>query len=55
MSRPSIAAGLLPNTPGYPPARIADPQRLKPGTLMPRVDLAAGELQAIGGFLQTLK
>lgn len=55
MSRANIAAGLLPNTPGYLSAWIADPQRLKPGTLMPRVVLAAGELQAIGGFLQTLK
>lgn len=55
MSRANIAAGLLPNTPGYLSAWIADPQRLKPGTHMPRVELAAGELQAIGGFLQTLK
>ena len=55
MSRANIAAGLLPNTPGYLSAWIADPQKLKPGTLMPRVVLAAGELQAIGGFLQTLK
>ena len=55
MSRVNIAAGLLPNAPGYLSAWIADPQKLKPGTLMPRVDLAARELQAIGGFIQTLK
>jgi cytochrome c oxidase subunit 2 len=55
ISRATIAAGLLPNTPDYLAAWIADPQRLKPGTLMPRVALQPQELQDIGGFLQTLK
>jgi cytochrome c oxidase subunit II len=55
MSRANIAAGLLPNTPAYLDAWIADPQKLKPGTQMPRVALGAGELQSIGAFLETLR
>ena len=36
MSRSTIAAGTLPNNPGYLSGWIANPQDLKPGALMPR-------------------
>ena len=40
MSRSTIAAGLLPNTPGYLSAWIADAQALKPGARMPTLALS---------------
>ena len=46
MTRTTIAAGTLPNTPGYLSAWIADPQRIKPGSLMPPLDLSGPELDA---------
>lgn len=54
MSRRSLAAATLPNTTGHLLGWIADPQGVKPGSRMPRIDLAGPELQAIGAFLATL-
>jgi cytochrome c oxidase subunit II len=54
MSRGTIAAGTVPNTPAYLSAWIIDPQTIKPGTQMPAVDLSGPELQAIRTFLQSL-
>jgi cytochrome c oxidase subunit 2 len=54
MSRRSIAAGILPNTPGNLAAWISDPQAIKPGARMPAPRLAPDELQAVLGYLRTL-
>jgi cytochrome c oxidase subunit II len=54
-SRGSIAAGTLPNTPGYLAGWIADPQALKPGTRMPRVPLRPEDLHRLGRYLATLE
>jgi cytochrome c oxidase subunit 2 len=54
MSRQTIAAGLLPNTPGNLAAWIADAQALKPGSRMPSLTLSAPELSAVVGYLNTL-
>ena len=54
MARKTIAAGTLPNTPGYLSAWIADPQHIKPGAEMPRLDLSGPELKHIRDFLETL-
>ena len=47
MSRRTIAAGLLPNTPGNLSAWIANAQALKPGTRMPTMALSGPELSAV--------
>jgi cytochrome c oxidase subunit II len=54
MTRTSIAAGTLPNTPGHLSGWIADPQSVKPGAYMPRLDLSGPELNRVRTFLQTL-
>jgi cytochrome c oxidase subunit 2 len=55
MSRRTIAAGTLPNDPGYLAAWIADPQHLKPGNLMPVLDLSSGQMADIRAYLEALK
>ena len=55
MSRTTIAANTLPNTPGYLSGWIADPQHVKPGNRMPRLDLSGSDLAAIRSYLLTLK
>ena len=54
MSRHTIAAGLLPNTPGNLAAWIADSQALKPGSRMPALALSGRDLTAVVTYLQTL-
>jgi cytochrome c oxidase subunit 2 len=54
-SRRTLAAGLLPNTPGHLGGWISNPQALKPGTRMPRVPLSRQEFQLIHRYLQTLR
>ncbi len=54
MSRSTIAAGLLPNTPGNLAAWIADSQALKPGSRMPALTLSGRDLSSIVTYLQTL-
>lgn len=54
-SRSTIAAGMLPNTRGFLAGWISNPQQLKPGTQMPAVPLAPSELQALLGYLETLR
>ncbi|MEO7986216.1 MAG: cytochrome c oxidase subunit II [Gemmatimonadales bacterium] len=53
--RRTIAAGMLPNTRGNLAGWIANPQALKPGSLMPVVPLRATELLAVVAFLQSLE
>jgi cytochrome c oxidase subunit 2 len=55
MSRRTIAAGTLPNTPGYLSGWIADPQHVKPGNLMPILDLSGTQLSAIRDYLERLQ
>jgi cytochrome c oxidase subunit II len=55
LSRDRIAAETAPNNDGYRAAWIADPQRLKPGALMPELDLTGEDLYHIDSFLKTLK
>jgi cytochrome c oxidase subunit II len=55
MQRTTIASGMLPNTTGHLSGWIANPDRLKPGTRMPRLDLSGPELDAIRAFLLTLQ
>jgi cytochrome c oxidase subunit 2 len=54
MSRGTLAAGTLPNTPGHLAGWIADPQGVKPGNHMPQIDMSGADLNAIRSFLQTL-
>lgn len=55
MSRHTIAAGTLPNTPGYLSGWIADPQHIKPGNLMPILEISGPELADIRQYLESLK
>jgi cytochrome c oxidase subunit 2 len=55
MSRHAIAAATLPNTVAYLSGWIADPQSIKPGNLMPTLDLSGPELARIRDFLESLK
>jgi cytochrome c oxidase subunit 2 len=55
MSRASIGANTLPNTPGDLSGWIADPQHIKPGNLMPAVALSGSQLTDIRRYLETLE
>lgn len=54
-SRRTIAAAVRPNTRGHLGGWISDPQRIKPGTLMPRTLLSPSELQALVVYLEGLR
>lgn len=54
MSRTTIAAATLPNKPGFLSGWIADPQHIKPGSKMPRLQMSGNELAAIRDYLQKL-
>lgn len=55
MNRHGIAAQTLPNTVAYLSGWIASPQSVKPGNLMPDLDISGPELASIRQFLETLK
>ncbi len=55
MSRETLAADTLPNTPGALAGWIADPQAQKPGTNMPDLYLSGPELTAVTTYLRTLQ
>jgi cytochrome c oxidase subunit 2 len=55
MSRATIAAGAAPNTPAGLSGWIANPQGVKPGTLMPTLYLSGPQLTQVRGYLETLK
>jgi len=55
MSRGTIGAAALPNTPASLAAWIADPQHIKPGNLMPRLDLSAPQMVLIRQYLESLR
>jgi cytochrome c oxidase subunit 2 len=54
-ARTTIGAGVLPNDTASLRAWLADPQRYKPGSLMPRVPLADGDLDALAAYLGSLR
>jgi cytochrome c oxidase subunit II len=54
-SRRTLAGGVLANTPDALRAWIADPQRYKPGALMPHVPLSDADLDAVVAYLEALK
>jgi cytochrome c oxidase subunit 2 len=54
-SRLTIAAGTLPNTKGHLAGWIANPQGIKPGSLMPRIPLEPEELRVLLAYLGTLR
>jgi cytochrome c oxidase subunit 2 len=55
MSRETIAAGAAANTPENLRAWIADPDRIKPGALMPAMKLDDREIDQLVAYLTTLK
>lgn len=54
-ARLSIAAGMLPTTQGALAGWIANPGRIKPGTLMPGFAIAGEDLRAIAAYLESLE
>ena len=54
-SRRTLASGLLPNSPGHLGGWIANPQALKPGSRMPRVQMSAEQFSLIHRYLQSLE
>lgn len=54
MNRRTIGAATLSNTPGGLSGWIADPQHIKPGNLMPNLDMSGPQLAAVRQYLETL-
>lgn len=54
MTRHTIAAGTLPNDIGHLSGWVADPQGIKPGALMPRLDISGPQLAQLREFLKRL-
>ena len=54
-SRRTIAAATVPNTRGHLGGWIVDPQRIKPGNLMPPMRVGSDELNALLDFLEGLE
>jgi cytochrome c oxidase subunit 2 len=55
MSRETLAAGAVRNTPEMLRAWVRDPQKLKQGCLMPNMQLTDAEVDQMVNYLQTLK
>lgn len=55
MSRETLAAGMIKNTPENLHSWVRDPQSIKPGCLMPAFGLNAQELELVVAYLKTLK
>jgi cytochrome c oxidase subunit II len=55
MSRESLGAGVIPNTRENLRAWVRDPQAIKPGNLMPNMQLNDRELDEVVTYLSTLK
>jgi cytochrome c oxidase subunit 2 len=55
MSRETLASGMVPNTPENLRRWVADPQKIKPGCLMPAFGLGDRERNEIVDYLQTLR
>jgi cytochrome c oxidase subunit 2 len=55
MSRATIAAGAAPNTPEKLRLWIQDPNKIKPGSLMPAMQLSDADLDAVLSYMETLR
>jgi cytochrome c oxidase subunit II len=55
MSRTTIASGAAPNTPETLRLWIQDPIKIKPGSLMPPMQLSDADLDAVVSYMQTLR
>jgi cytochrome c oxidase subunit 2 len=55
MSRQTLASGIIPNTRDDLRRWIADPQKVKPGCLMPAFGLSDADIDLITDYLTTLK
>jgi cytochrome c oxidase subunit 2 len=57
MSRQTLGSGMIPNDPEGKNLRawIADPQKIKPGCLMPAFGLTEQQLDSIVRYLRTLQ
>jgi cytochrome c oxidase subunit 2 len=55
MSRDTIAAGAAANTPENLHLWIRNPDAIKPGSLMPAMQLDDHEIDAITAYLETLR
>jgi cytochrome c oxidase subunit 2 len=55
MSRGTLGSGVIPNTPENLRAWVKDPQVIKPGNLMPNMQLNARELDEVVSYLSSLK
>ena len=55
MSRGTLASGMIPNTAETLRSWVGDPQVIKPGCLMPAMQLTDQELAQVIGYLTTLR
>jgi cytochrome c oxidase subunit 2 len=55
MSRDTIAAGAAPNTPDNLRLWIRNPNAIKPGSLMPAMELNEQDVNALTAYLVTLR
>ncbi len=55
MSRDTIASGAVPNTPENLRQWIRNPDGMKPGCLMPSMELNGGEVNQLTAYLETLR
>jgi cytochrome c oxidase subunit 2 len=55
MSRDTIASGAAPNTPELLKLWIQNPNAIKPGSLMPAMQLSEKDLDALTAYLETLR
>jgi cytochrome c oxidase subunit II len=55
MSRRTLAAGMVPNTTENLRQWVADPQKIKPGCLMPAFGLSPTDLDRVVSYLSTLR
>jgi cytochrome c oxidase subunit 2 len=54
-SRTTLAAGTIPNDRAHLEAWIRDPQKIKPGTKMPKLPLSQGDIAGLVTYLEGLK
>jgi cytochrome c oxidase subunit 2 len=55
MSRETLAAGAAMNTPQFLHIWIKDPDQIKPGVLMPAMDLSTGNIDDVTSYLESLR
>jgi cytochrome c oxidase subunit 2 len=54
-SRETLASGIIPNTPQNLRQWLNDPDSIKPGSLMPKMNLSSKELDAITAYMASLR